>query len=352
LLSPQFTASPVYYFTFGALRLLSEEVDLIFFNRGDRQDWATQAFQSVAHDWIDSRSGTAEQLAQVLKSQEVDVLLDLGGWMDPVGLRALSSKPVARQFKWVGGQSATTGLRVFDGFISDRGQTPVGSDALYTEPLINLKNGYVSYTAPPYLPEPGKRPRSSEIALGVISNPAKISRAFLQDLARRLPVWSARVREERKRLKILFIEQRFRQASVRARIEAAFDPAINGGLASSVELEFHTPAGHQEFLASVAALDGIIDTWPYSGGLTTVEGLAMGVPTYWRGGMLFCERHTQAHLAYSGLDPREFQLARFDGVPQHGKRGRSLIGAGSGRLDHQELAKALHSRFSSRRSNR
>jgi hypothetical protein len=182
LLSPQFSVSPVYFFTFGALQLMSGDVDFIFFSRGTKSDWATLSFQSIAVNWVDVSLCTAEQLAAALISHDLDVLIDLGGWMDPVGLQALSIKPAKKLFKWVGGQSATTGLRCFDGYITDRYQSPKGADRFFSEPLVRLESGYVTYTPPPYLPEPVKQ-TGLDFRLGVIANPVKLSRTFLADLA-------------------------------------------------------------------------------------------------------------------------------------------------------------------------
>ena len=40
-----------------------------------------------------------------------------------------------------------------DLFISDRWETPAGSEHLYTERLLRLPDGYVCYSAPPYAPD-------------------------------------------------------------------------------------------------------------------------------------------------------------------------------------------------------
>ena len=45
-------------------------------------------------------------------------------------------------------------MRAFDGFITDRHQTPAGFERWFTEPLVRLPLGYVTYTPPPYMPAP------------------------------------------------------------------------------------------------------------------------------------------------------------------------------------------------------
>ena len=332
LLSPQFSVSPVYFFTYGALRHLASEVDLVFFSRGKKNDWATQAFQALAHDWVDVRLRTAQELAVVLQSHELDVLIDLGGWMDPVGLHALSVKPAKKLFKWVGGQSATTGLRSFDGYLTDAIQTPPGSDHLYSEPLVRLQSGYVTYTPPPYMPQRLAN-KGAYTNFGVIANPAKVSQGFLKELSEMVPKWqTAQSAKDNQKVRLKFIDQRYEQASIRHRVQAGL-PGLT--------IDFVTPSDHLAYLNAVGQLDVTLDTWPYSGGLTTIEALAMGVPSLTRSGQLFCERHTESHCFYAGMDLDVCFIDNFEGVVRQSHLGRSLLAKKSPRLDHASLANEL-----------
>jgi predicted O-linked N-acetylglucosamine transferase (SPINDLY family) len=57
------------------------------------------------------------------------------------------------------------------------------------------------------------------------------------------------------------------------------------------DVEFVTPSGHQEALEVLGQHKVMLDTFPYSSGLTAQEALAMGVEVQARVGTLFCERH-------------------------------------------------------------
>lgn len=331
LLSPQFSVSPVYFFTYSALRTLANNVDFVFFNRGSKNDWATKLFQGLAKDWLDVKLYSAQELALVLQSHSLDVLIDLGGWMDPVGLHALSTKPAKKMFKWVGGQSATTGLRSFDGFLTDAYQTPPGSDHLYSEPLIRLQSGYVTYTPPPYMPKRFVKTESFT-DFGVIANPAKVSRNFLAELRQCVPKWHLAQSKKNKKLRLKFIDQRYEQKFIRDRVCAALP---------EIEIDFVTPSDHLAYLKAVGQLDLSLDTWPYSGGLTTIEALSMGVPSLTRSGHLFCERHTESHCFYAGLDLRRCSTENFTGDLPKEFSASSLLSTKSSRLDHESLANEL-----------
>jgi predicted O-linked N-acetylglucosamine transferase (SPINDLY family) len=100
LLSPQFGVSPVYFLTIAGWRKVARECELIIFNRGHQQDWATQQFAHLASQWVNVQHMGAAALAQTIYENDIDVLYDLGGWMDPLGLQALSLRPARVQYKW------------------------------------------------------------------------------------------------------------------------------------------------------------------------------------------------------------------------------------------------------------
>jgi tetratricopeptide (TPR) repeat protein len=267
LLSPLFCVSPVYFLTIAGWRHVAKGCDLVIFCRGHKNDWATQEFKYLSCEWFDVQEIDAEQLAAKLFDAQLDVLYDLGGWMDPVGLKALSVKPVPQMFKWVGGQSVTTGLQSFDGWIGDAWQSPPSSQYLFTEPLIAIPGGYATYTPPPYLPAV---PATKSSVPVVYSNPAKLSRSFLIYL-QSIPG------------KKCLVHQQFKYPQSRVQV-LKYLPAQ--------DVDFVTPSSHQEALAILGQHQVMLDTFPYSSGLTAQEALAMGVKVQARAGTLFCERHS------------------------------------------------------------
>jgi hypothetical protein len=59
-----------------------------------------------------------------------------------------------------------------------------------------------------------------------------------------------------------------------------------------LECEFICPTSHKEALSLLGQHGTMIDTFPYSSGLTAREALAMGLEVRGHSGVLFCERHT------------------------------------------------------------
>lgn len=124
---------------------------------------------------------------------------------------------------------------------------------------------------------------------------AKLTTQMLA-FARKQRTWSAvlrRVPESRFVLK----SHALADPKVAERIRAAF--ASHGICADRLGLR--GPSPHRDFLAQYADIDIALDTFPYCGGLTTVEALWMGVPTITVPGSFFAARHSLSHLSNAGL---------------------------------------------------
>jgi len=267
ILSPLFCVSPVYFLTIAGLRHVAKGCDIITFSRGHNQDWATDEFKKISSEWVNVQHVNAEQLARTIYDANLDVLYDLGGWMDVIGLKALSVKPARKIFKWVGGQSVTTGLSSFDGWIGDEFQSPSPLQSLYSERLIRVPGGYLNYTPPSYLPKPKKKKSKTPC---IFANPAKVSRAFLAELSKMKGPKT-------------FIHSGYRFSQTQERIRSVLGD----------DAQFITPTSHQAALEAVNEHAVMIDTFPYSSGLTAREAMAMGTRVkVLHVGQLFCERHT------------------------------------------------------------
>lgn len=280
LISPLFSYSPVYHLTHSTFTDIARDHDLVFFNRTPRQDSGTVAFHALATEWHEAASMESLALAHSLAQADLDILFDLGGWSDVPALLALSSKPAARMYKWVGGQSATTGLDVFDGWIGDELQSPRAYSSLYSEPLLNIAGGYVDYTAPPTLAAHADLPKRG---VGLVGNPVKIGRETIK-------AWPTDID------KVKLIDRRYVHDRTRERV-------VDLLARSRIEVEaIITPEGHDHYLQALAGCSAIVNTQPYSAGLTAIEARWLGVEILSTDnvGKLFCSRHHLSHARTGG----------------------------------------------------
>ena len=65
-------------------------------------------------------------------------------------------------------------------------------------------------------------------------------------------------------------------------------------------LDLRPGGSHVEMLAAYGEVDVALDPMPYSGGLTTLESLWMGVPVVTLPRRRFCARHSLSHVTVLG----------------------------------------------------
>lgn len=283
LISPLFSASPVYFLTFSTWAALAATHDLVFFQRGTRDDAATARFRALAGEWHDVAHLPPDLLAERLAAAELDMVFDLGGWSDVGGLSALSTRPAARAYTWIGGQSATTGLDAFDGWIGDKWQSPATARALYAEPLVEIDRGYCDYSPPAAIAPLRDLPKHG---VALVGNPVKVTDALR-------PLWPEGVGE------VTLIDRRYAHGATLERVRRVLEP-IGVSIAAVV-----TPDSHDAYLAAVARHRAIVNTAPYAAGLTAVEAYHLGVRVIGppSGGPLFAQRHLLSHARTRGRNP-------------------------------------------------
>lgn len=303
LLSPSWFATPIGFLTLGALRPLSRNAELIFFDRRPQKDWLSNELREIAAAWHDVSLEDTATLARTLEYAELDALIDCGGWTDLAALAALSMRPCPLQLKWVGGQALTTGLECFEGFLTDIRQVPRAAESLYTEPIKRFAQSYVTYTPPPYFDYVDGQRRSlaqrisvRERVYALVSNPAKISPETLKFVGKLHPK------------KLLLIDSRWRFAHTRAHLSPALERLAD-------QVEYLTPKGHRDYLETLRDTRAtFIDTRPYSMGLTAIELLLLAKPIVAppaRAGALMYERHCLGHLKAERFDHYAVQAAQL-----------------------------------------
>jgi len=292
LLSPNLRTHPVGWLTLAGFEALDPAAfELICFGQALSDDAVCRRFRAVSAAWHRVIGQPATAIAATIRAAGIDVLIDLGGWGDQGTLAACALRPAPVQVKWVGMQNHSTGLAEMDFFISDRWETPDGTDRLYSERLLRLPDGYVCYSAPPDAPEVAPLPAeaSGAVTFGCFNNLAKIT-------PRTIATW-ARVLQRVPGARLLLKTHQFSDRITADRVRAAFaahnvDPA---------RITTRGSSSHRTQLAQHAEIDIVLDPFPYSGRLTTCEALWMGVPVVTMPGESFASRHSASHLSNAGL---------------------------------------------------
>lgn len=281
---------PVGYFLDGVLAAHDRQNFEIFcFANQSFGDDLSDRLRNNADHWLEIFGWSDAAVTELIRKEGIDILIDLSGHTARNRLLVFGRKPAPIQATWAG-YVGTTGLSAMDYLISDPRETPEGTEQWYLESLVRLPDCYVCYAPPEYAPPVSPLParKNGFITFGCFNNLAKINRPVMD-------LW-VRILREIPDARLVLATKALGDPAVRERIRQTF---AGGGVAERVDFSGMVP--HPELLARYGEIDLALDPFPYSGGLTTLEGLWMGVPALTLGGARFASRHSLSHLTAAGL---------------------------------------------------
>ncbi|MBM3514299.1 MAG: tetratricopeptide repeat protein [Alphaproteobacteria bacterium] len=263
--------------------------ELTCYSTTAKTDVHTRSFHAAADRWRDVRPLAPDELAQLIVRDQIDVLIDLSGHAPHNRLVTFAAKPAPLQVAW-GDYVDTRGLKAIDVLLGDPIHTPAAGDPHYTERVVRLPKDYICYRPPAATLPVASTPagRNGFITFGCFSEITKIGPAAVAQ-------WIA-VLKAIPDARMLINNHLLTDTAKQGRLLSLF---MDAGIGAE-RISFKTGGTHAEFLSQYAEVDAILDTAPYSGGLTTCEALLMGVPVLTVTGDRFCGRHATAHLTNGG----------------------------------------------------
>jgi predicted O-linked N-acetylglucosamine transferase (SPINDLY family) len=211
---------------------------------------------------------TDERLAAQIRSDGVDILVDLSGRTAGNRLPVFAAKPAPVQVSWLG-YFATTGMPQMDAILADPVCAPESEESLYVEQVVRLPHTRLCMSPPVAAPTPSTPPalKNGFITFGCYQTLPKINQSVLAAWAQILSACP----NARLRLQAAQFSGAQQQAQFTNRLRAA---AID-----VARVDLLGPVSRELYLGSYSEVDILLDTFPYPGGTTTAEALWMGVPT-------------------------------------------------------------------------
>lgn len=234
------------------------------YNNGRKRDAVTERVQASADVWRDIRGWTDDAAAQAIRSDGIDILIDVSGHTDGNRLLLFARKPAPVQLSYLGYLN-TTGVAAIDYRITDACADPAGlGDEMHTERLLRLPQTLWCYEPPADAP-PVCAPPALErgyVTFASFNHVAKLNRRVLE-------LWANLLREvPASRLLVMAVPD----AAAAARIRGALAGIDPGRVSTLGRL------GRADYWRQFAGVDIALDPFPYSGGATTCDTLWMGVP--------------------------------------------------------------------------
>jgi predicted O-linked N-acetylglucosamine transferase (SPINDLY family) len=228
-------------------------------------DATTGRLKGLADEWRNTVGLGDAELAERIRGDRIDILVDLALHTAGNRMRVFARKPAPVQVTMLG-LPATTGLSTIDYRLTDPDLDPPGvSDADYSEQSIRLPHCFWIFQPPAESPPVGALPalRNGFVTFGNLNQFAKASRPALELWLKILQV----LPESR-------LVLRSQPGGHRDGVRALFCAA--GVSADRVEFTGSVP--RLEYLQRYHELDVCLDPFPYNGHTSTLDALWMGVP--------------------------------------------------------------------------
>ena len=290
-ISPDFRLHAAAYFFMPLVRDFdAASFEVTCYARGKR-DRVTSLFRQKSVRWKDVSRLSARDAARLIERDGIDILVDLAGHTQGSGLPVLARRPAPVQLTAIG-YMATTGLRAVDYFLSDIYCSPWDMGARgFSEKVLRMPHSHLCY-APVLRDMPksgGEAPfvKNGYITFGSFNNFSKVS----DDM---LALW----RGVLERMKGARLVVKSKICSIAAGRKIVKERLQRFGIPlAQVELRPYSP----DYLEQYADIDIALDTFPYTGGVTTCEALYMGVPVITKAGGTHGSRFSTSILENAGL---------------------------------------------------
>jgi len=253
-------------------------------------DSITDQCRNAVDQWRSVVGLTDEQVAELVRKDQIDILVDLVSHMGSNRLLTFARKPAPVQVTFLGHQG-TTGLTTMDYRISDPYVDPPGpNDSHYTEKIIRLPDCYLVFQPPADSPEVKEPPASQPgaVTFGSLNNFCKITPQVLQ-------LWS-RILTELPQSRLIL---RCPAGETQQRVLSFFAQRGIDSTRLSLSLKW---LGAREYLELHDEIDIYLDTFPHAGHTTSMDALWMGVPLITLKGQTAVGRGGVFLLANLGLE--------------------------------------------------
>ncbi len=262
-----------------------EKFKFLCYSETEITDDVSAQIQASSDGWRRIVSWSDPRLANQIREDGIDILVDLSGHAGQDRLLTLARKPAPIQMAHFG-YPDTTGLASVDYRITDAHSDPPGmTEPFYTEKLARLPR--VAYCYRP-TEESGRvetRKTTDPLVFGSVNNIAKLSPDTLA-------TWAKMLREIPDSRLMVLATSRDLDRTARLLITSGIDPGSLTVL----------PRTHSsQFLDLFNQIDVALDPFPYNGGVTTCDAFWMGVPVITLAGNTYVSRQGVSLLTSVGL---------------------------------------------------
>ena len=271
-----------------------QRYEVFAYSLADSPDAVTAVIRSGVDHFALVAAESSEAIAQRIRADGIDVLIDLMGHTHHSRPGVLALRPAPLQLHYLG-YPGSLGADWIDGVIADAWLIPPEHEPHYRETVHRLPWGFVSsgplqHQAAPVSPPPSRESiglTADAVVYACFNRPEKITPALFTG-------WLEILRQVPGSLLWIINDEPRVEERLRARLDAA-------GLEPQ-RLVFSPKVESAAFGQACALADLLLDTSPYGSGATAVIALAAGLPLLTCPGDSFASRMGASLCAATGLE--------------------------------------------------
>lgn len=218
--------------------------------------------------WRDVAQTSEKELANIIRADKVDILVELTGHTAHNRLETLAYRPAPIQITWIGYPNST-GMTRIDYRFTDAICDPQNTIQTFTEKLVRLPDCFLCYTPSQDAPDVAPLPalQNGFVTFGSFNALAKQTPSVLA-------VWCQLLKKV-PNSRLILKNKPFACAATRQKYWDFFE--AEGVSKDRVDL-LPLARATKDHLGQYSLIDIALDPWPYAGTTTTAEALYMGVP--------------------------------------------------------------------------
>ncbi|MEB0215843.1 MULTISPECIES: tetratricopeptide repeat protein [unclassified Undibacterium] len=242
----------------------SAVVEVFAYSDPPYEDHVTERYQASVDHWRDTRGMSDEAIVELIKSDGIDILIDISGHSTDNRLGVFARKPAPVSLHWLD-FGYTTGLTAVDYYLTDSQGVTDDCDHLFSEKLWRLDGPAFAYrpdfqeefaTDSPFL-------QDGIITFGSLSRANRINHKLIA-------VWAA-ILDAMPNSRLVINSGDFKDKPNQDAMAQRF---VDLGIARDrLEVGYDSPSR-----IPLSKIDISLDCFPHNSGTTLIESLYMGVP--------------------------------------------------------------------------
>ena len=265
--SGDFGIHPVSFFLIDLIDKISKKkFNLFAYSNSSRNDLMTHRIKKKFSDWIQVNNINDEKLIENIRKDNIDILFDLSGHTAHNRLSIFVNRAAPIQVTWLG-YNASTGLSEIDYIIVDPHVIADKEKKLFSEKLLFMPETFQNIKIKENVKIVSNKKNTKNIVFGCFNRFSKINDEVIK-------VWS-KILDKNKNAKIYLKSKEFLDTYFKKKIIQKFKQYKVNEKQIILDGKEYT---REEMLNLYNKIDIMLDTFPYSGVTTSIEGIWMGVP--------------------------------------------------------------------------